>query len=372
MLDEHLVYVSDRNRLEAFRRAISTVVEPGDVVADLGCGTAVLGLLSLKAGASRIVAVDSTAMLEVARETLTRAGFAERARFVRGNSHRVELSEQVDVVICDHVGFLGFDYGIVQMISDARRRFLKPGGRVVPKTIRLKLAAVQSDAARKKADGWAGADVPPELNWVSRYAVNSKHDVQLDANDLLSEPETLGAIDLMEDQADFLSWGATLRMSRDGVLHGIAGWFECELAPDVWMTNSPCEDRAINRPQAFLPIEEPTPVSAGEFVNARVMTRLTDNLLAWTVAVPGAGRQFRHSTWQGMLWAPQDIIRSRPDRVPLLSREGRARLTVLGCCDGLRNASEIERLVLEKYPDLLPSREETSRFVAQTLGWDTE
>ena len=372
MLEEHLGYVADRVRLDAFRAAIARVVRPGDSVADLGCGTGVLGLLCLEAGASRIWAIDSTAMLEIARESMARAGWTDKVRFIHGNSHRVELPEPVDVVICDHVGFFGFDYGIVQTLQDARGRFLKPGGRILPRSIHLKLAAVQSEKAYAKADRWVNAVVPPEFHWVRRYAINAKHSVELGAGDVLSEQASLGVIDLASDSPDFLSWSAQLRIERDGALHGLAGWFECELGPDVSMTNSPCTSEAIDRPQAFLPIDEPVQVKVGEVVNARIMTRLADNLLAWTVDLPGAGRQFRHSTWQGMLWAPEDIIRSRLDRVPVLSREGQARLAVLNACDGRRTAREVEHWVLAHHPDLFPSAGETSRFVAQALGWDTE
>ncbi|WP_169248250.1 methyltransferase domain-containing protein [Candidatus Competibacter phosphatis] len=132
MLDEHLGYVADRTRLERFQTAIARVIRPGDCVADLGCGSGILGLLCLQAGADRMYGIDSTIMIEVARETFSRVGWAERTTFIRGHSHRIELPERVDMVICDHVGYFGFDYGIVHTLQDARRRFLKPGGDVDP------------------------------------------------------------------------------------------------------------------------------------------------------------------------------------------------------------------------------------------------
>ena len=73
-----------------------------------------------------------------------------------------------------------------------------------------------------------------------------------------------------------------------------------------------------------------------------------------------------------MLLAPEDLARANPSRVPQLSRDGRARATVLGYCDGRRTAHEIERQVLSDCPDLFPSPEETSRFVARVLSRDTE
>ena len=55
MLDEHLGYVSDSIRYQHFKTAIARTIKHGDRVADLGCGSGVLGLLSLEAGAAHVV-----------------------------------------------------------------------------------------------------------------------------------------------------------------------------------------------------------------------------------------------------------------------------------------------------------------------------
>lgn len=372
MLEEHLGYVADRRRLDAYRAAISCTLKGGDAVADLGCGSGVLGLLCLQGGAGRVLAIDDSAMLGAARETLTRAGLGLRCHFVPGRSQRVTLPEPVDLAICDHVGYFGFDYGIVETLADARRRFLKLGGKLIPSRIRLQVAPVEFDAARAKADGWAAEDVPPEFHWLRQYSVNAKHAVEFPADSLLGAPETLGEIDLYADNPEYFRWSANLTVARDGVLHGLAGWFECELTEGVWMTNSPLSDQSIRRPQAFLPIEEPVPVKVGDRIEATIMARPADHLIAWVVEFPSSRRRFSHSTWQGMLLTPEDLIRACPNRFPRLSRQGQARLTVLGYCDGQRTPREIEQAVLSDRPDLFPSPGEVSRFVCQTLGRDTE
>ena len=76
MLEEHRVYLSDRVRLAAFRRAIRAKVRPGMVVLDLGAGTGILGLMALRAGAARVYAVKARPVLQAARE---QAGIRESA-----------------------------------------------------------------------------------------------------------------------------------------------------------------------------------------------------------------------------------------------------------------------------------------------------
>ena len=372
MLSEHLGYVADRARLEAFRDAIARTLKPGDRVADIGCGTGVLGLLCLQAGAAHVFAIDSTPMIEVARQTMTRAGLADRCTFVHAQSQRASLPESVDVLICDHVGYFGFDYGVVHMVQDARRRFLAPGGRMIPRRIRLEIAAVESTAARRKVDRWHAEGVPPEFHWLRHPAANSKYAVELKRDALLGPPAALGDLDLRADNPEFSRWTATLRIERDGTLHGLAGWFDCELADHVRMTNSPLADRAIDRSQAFLPVEEPVPVRAGDLVNVTVMARPDEHLIAWIVAIPARGVRASHSTWPAMPTLPADLVRTRPDHVPRLSEEGRARVVVLGYCDGQRTVKDIEQAMLRDHPDLFPSPAETAKFVAQVLGRDTE
>ena len=363
--------MADPLRLERYESAVAVTIRPGDVVADLGCGTGILGLMCLKAGAKRTYEIDSSAMIAVAQESFARAGWGEQAVFLHGQAHQVDLPERVDAVICDQVGYFGFDYGIVESLRDARRRLLKPSGIMIPARIRLQLAAIDSEPCRALADGWRATGVPAEFHWLREYAVNTKHAVTLHRQDVLGAPATLGEIDLHEDYPDFHSWAVQLRIERDGILHGLAGWFECELADGVWMTNSPLSDQAIARNQAFLPIGEAIAVHAGDVVNATVMARPSEQLLAWQIDLPASGHRFSHSTWRSELLTPEQLAARNPAHAPQPSRTGRARAIVLGYCDGRRSARAIEDAVLSEHPDLLPSAAEIARFIARVLAGDT-
>ena len=372
VLDEHLGYVADAIRLEQFRSAVAQVVQPGDRVADVGCGSAVLGLLCLQAGAGHVDAIDSTAAIEIAHQSLTQAGWGDKASFIHDKSFLVDLPESVDVVICDHVGYFGFDYGLIEMMADARRRFLKPGGRLIPGRLRLQLGAVESEKCRQFAEGWQAPNVPEEYHWLRQHGINTKHAVNLQADEVLAGPAELACIDLQADNPDFFSWTAELTMTRDGILHGLAGWFECELAENIWMTNSPLSAQAIKRSQAFLPIDGTLVVKVGDIISATVMARPADHLVAWEVRHPTSGRKFSHSTWLGDLLMQEQLNKTRPDHVPQLSRVARAKALVISYCDGQRTVAQIQAAVLREHPDLFPSAGEITRFVDGVLSGNTE
>lgn len=369
-LDEHFIYLSDPVRLGRFEAAVARAIAPGDRVADIGCGFGVLGLLCLKAGAARVWGIDRTEAIEIARETMARSGFAERYTCIHDSSFRVDLPEPADVVICDHVGYFGFDYGIVRTLGDARRRFLKPGGNVIPGLIALHVAAAQSSACRKIAEAWASEPVPAEYHWLRDYGVNTRHPREFAADELASPPAELGRIDLRIDNPAQFSFKTRLQIARDGALDGLAAWFACEIADDVWMTNSPLAPDRINRTQVFLPFAAAMPVLAGDAVEVAVSVRHEDNLIAWTARVERTGQTARQSNWKSTILQPEDKVPAAA-RIPRLSGIGEARRTLLELVDGEASRAEIERAVQAAYPALFPTSEEISRFVRSELARST-
>jgi protein arginine N-methyltransferase 1 len=368
-LEEHYGYLSDRVKLARYQAAIEHVVKPGRIVMDLGCGSGLLGLMALRAGAEKVLFVEEGAVLEIARRSVLEAGFGERAQFLKVNSYELELPDRVDVILCDHVGYFGFDYGILALLGDAKRRFLKEAGVIVPAEVELKLAAVETEEGRALAGRWRDGSVPADFAWVGTSAANTKQAVNLAADNLLTKPASLATLELGETAGDFLQWSAELASVRDGTLDGLLGWFDCRLHGDIHMSNSPIADNPLNRPQAFLPLEEPVTVCEGDEIQATVMARPADHILAWTLDV--YGRQHAQTTFNGLLLDDQALSKGRPDRIAGLNDRGRARQTILSYCDGQRTVAEVEALVREKHPDLFPSAQATEKFVRKVLASDT-
>ena len=340
-LEEHYGYLSDRVKLARYQAAIESVVKPGHVVMDLGCGSGLLGLMALRAGAEQVLFVEEGAVLEIARRTVLEAGFGERSEFLKVNSYELELPGRVDAILCDHVGYFGFDYGILALLEDAKRRFLKDAGVIVPAEVELKLATVETEGGRALAGRWRDGSVPADFAWVGTSAANTKQVVNLAPEDLLAEPASLATLELGAEAGDFLQWSAEFTCTRDGTLDGLLGWFDCRLHSKIHMSNSPTADDPLNRPQAFLPLDNPVAVGKGDQVKATVMARPADHILAWTVDLQG--KQFTQASFNSLLLDDEALSRGRPDRIARLNDRGRARQLVLSFCDGKRTVNEIVR-----------------------------
>lgn len=368
--EEHLGYISDLRRLDLFRAAFAKLVRPGDSVADLGCGFGVLGLMCLQAGAARVWGIDRTDAIEIARETMDRAGWGDRYNCIREHTFRATLPEPVDLLVCDHVGLFGLDYGIVAMMADARRRFLKPGGRIFPRKIELILAGASSGPCKIKAAGWNGPGIPREYGWLQDFAVNTKHPHGFARDDIATRPAALGTVDLAADNPDLLAYEAVLVADRECALDGFAGWFECELAEGVRMTNSPLTDDRIDRDQVFLPFDVPIAVAPGDEIEARFSIRHSDGVLSWSARRVQGGRRQKQSTWSSRI-LNRDDYEPQSDRVLSLSPKGRARMQIAALVDGERTGAELERAALDICAGLFPAEEEIRRFIRTEIARST-
>lgn len=265
----HNALLRDRVRMEAYGRAIRAVVRPGDLVADLGTGTGALAFLALAAGARHVHAVEvDAATLALAQQEAQHRGLTDRISFDRGLSQRVRPKARVDVVVTETLGNLGLNENIVAVLADARRRWLKPGGRIIPQAMAVTIAPLgrRPTSQRYRAGGLASATI--------------------DVRDLLGDPIQLPRIDLpgkpsnprhpairkcqVQSNAVLALDSAytargTFTIGRTGALHGLAGWFT------VWLTESIAFTTAPDAPpthwqQALLPLRTPIPVRAGQQV----------------------------------------------------------------------------------------------------------
>ena len=373
-LDEHRQYLQDRNRLDAFHRAIAELVRPGDVVLDLGTGTGVLGLLACQAGAGRVYSVDDGGIIQVARAVSAANGFQARQTFIKGLSGDVELPEQVDVVLADQIGRFGIEAGVVEDYADASRRFLKPGGVMVPGRLDLFVAAVEAPDLFDQVQFWmsrpAGLDYSPARSW----AASTTYPAALSTDQCLGEPRRAASIQLGEPTGDPIQLEAAITAARSGTLHGIGGWFEARLSPGASLTNSPYSSSRVDRRNVYFPIDEPVPLDEGDEVRVTMRIRPVEAIVAWTVEVrasasPDTTRAVRHrqSTVAGLLLSTEDLERTRPQHVPALTRRGLARRTLLNLCDGERSVGEIEQALHERHPDQFQSASAAGPFVAEVM-----
>jgi type I protein arginine methyltransferase len=297
LLNEHHNYLSDPIRMRQWMAALAAGMPPGATVVDLGAGTGILGLLALRAGASRVYSIEYGPIAGIAEAIARENQLDDRVTVLRGMSTRIELPEPVDVLIADQIGYFGFNAGAFTYFADACHRFLKPGGRTFPHSITLQCAPVESQVNFDRVDFWRQSPAGFSMESAWRQAVNTPVSASRVAADaLLGAPVCSAPLPLNPPAAAMVRLAGDVEVTRDGTLHGLAGFFSAELFPGVKMTNSPFSSEAISRAVSFLPIERPVPVRRGDSIAITVLVRPVEMVVSWIVRVHG--HRFHYSSFE--------------------------------------------------------------------------
>ncbi|WP_207928967.1 50S ribosomal protein L11 methyltransferase [Actinomadura sp. 6K520] len=244
--------LDDPMRKRLFVRAVKEVVQPGDVVLDLGTGSGILAVAAAQAGARLVYAVEPAQSIGVAQAVAERNGVADRITFLRDWSSSVELPERADVLTTDIVGNDALDMAIWETVQDARERLLVPGARLVPELINAYATLVDLPS-----EFVAAHRVVPEHveQWNARYGMDFspllEHDRDRVAGfyeppDLaarwprLSPPTPLFDVDLHR-RARVFTGTAEVVADRAGAANGVIIHFEARLSPGTTLSTDPAD-----------------------------------------------------------------------------------------------------------------------------------
>lgn len=355
--------IADRVRMDAYARAIERAVRPGSVVLDVGAGAGIFSLLACRAGARRVYAVEPADAIHAAREMARENGMADRIELIQGVSTGLELPERADVIVSDLRGALPLFQQHILAIADARERLLAPGGVLIPRRDTLRCAPVQAeDAYRKIVGPWEEGAHGLRMTAARRMAVNAWSKARLAADALLADPATWAVLDYRmvtdPDVRGTVAWTA----ARAGTAHGVAMWFDAELAEGIGYSSGPGAPDTVYG-TAFFPFAEPVTAREGDRIEVELQARLVgdDYLWLWDTRIERADAEpvaFRQSTLLGQPISPERLRRRAHAFRPALGEEGRIDRMVLERMDGGASLEQIAREVQAAFPARFPRWED--------------
>jgi SAM-dependent methyltransferase len=311
--DFHQLMLDDQIRMQAYKSAIQEAVKPGMVVLDLGTGSGILGLWALQAGAKYLYGIEvNRAIIPRARETIERGGFTGKYEIFEGFSHDINLPVQVDLVISEIIGNLGDNEGFVPILADARMRFLKREGHMLPLRVRCELVPVNAT----KAHGQVAAKNCRALNagyslsdLMHRLAIKNPFNLYYDAiiprACYLSEPRI--ARHFLFDGTDEPVYEVQLAFPvvTDGLFTGFKGSFVANLSASVVLdiSGDDIASRATSDSwkHCYLPVQNALTVKGGDEIRLR-----------YSRSIPGVGDSpFRqYYEWAGTVIREREVVGS--------------------------------------------------------------
>ena len=289
---DHLHLISDRLTQDKFYQAIRQTVRNGDVVVDIGTGSGIHAMFACLAGAKKVYAIEGTPIIEFAKRAARENGLLDRIRFIRGFSQEIDLPQKADVVI-HHMGVTG----VLQNLTDARRRFLKKGGDLIPFGVEFSFVPVDDRAVySEKIDFWSRSHYGLKFDSFRPFMVNQLYPVRFEERNFIARPKRMPLIDLRRTDTNRFNWRIKFTAKKSGVLSGLGSWYSYRLSEKSESRGAPLVLQRDSWMHKFLPLENPLKIMKNDLIQADISLILTASVpdgavWNWTVKVNGTGSE---------------------------------------------------------------------------------
>lgn len=350
--------IADRVRTPAYMEALRRTIRPGSVVVEIGTGPGTFAVLACQLGASRVFAIESEDIIQVARENAAANGCSDRIEFFEAVSTSVNLPARADLIFSDLRGVLPQFSLHIPSIVDARRRFLAPGGVLVPQRDTVYAAIVEVPELYEESVGiWERSGFDQDLGPAHRLAVNNFYKLGRKPAKCLAHPQPWAVLDYMKIESPDFCKGLQWSVEQTGTGHGLLLWFDTELTDGVSISNAPGETRTIYQPLLF-PWIHPVPLVPGQVVNVEFEAKLvgSDYVWRWTSQINGVdssskfSHEFNQSTLGGTIMSPARLRKAASRFVPQLNDEGLLDCKILEMMDGRASLEQIARRLVAEDP----------------------
>jgi protein arginine N-methyltransferase 1 len=348
--------VGDRDRLEAFARALERTVKKGSVVADIGAGSGIFSVLACKLGARRVFALEPGDIFWILKEVIAENGYADRVECIQALSTEVTLPERADVVIADLRGALPIYENNLGAIVDARERHLAPGGTLIGTRDTIRVVTISAGGMYERLFGPWIEPARATFDSARKYALNAFHRARQEELEMLSTIETWCELDYRTLTDTRVAGTARMPVTRPGTAHGLLMWFDCETLPGIGFSNAPGLNLKSVYNQRFLGFPEPVEVRPGDVFDVEFHADPVggDYTWRWTTtlrdAAGGVRKEFRQSTFFSSPIAAETLALRAAGHRPDLNEEGAIERFILERMDGKKSLEDIARELRNAFP----------------------
>jgi len=280
-IEYHRTLIADRVRNEAFEKALGTVIKRGETsVADIGAGTGLLALMAVKCGARDVFLYETAEVAGVAAKVL-KANGARNCHLIPCHSTEMVDPPRVDVIVSETLGNYALEEHIIETLADAKKRFLKPGGTMIPRRIEQYVAPVVGDRIHREFAAWNETGF--EMSVARTMSLNNIYVRTLAPEELL-EAKLWDTVELGSDARSARKGEASWKLRRAVSIYGFAVWWRAELVPGVTLSTAPDAPRT-HWEQLYFPLLSPIAAKSGETVSVALRSRTSQEggtHVAWT------------------------------------------------------------------------------------------
>ncbi len=245
----HLSMLADHVRNDRFEKAIQHRVHTDSIVLDIGAGSGILSMMAARHGAKQVYACETSAHIaKVAQEIIAKNGFDKKIKLFQKKSTQIkpeEIVEKPNLVVAEI-----FDAGLlgemaIPTFRHAQKELVDKNCRIIPSKADVigKLLSAERSASVNPMKEISGFDLSPfdqfrvAKEYVSENLNKISHEFLSDEFPMLKyDFENLGEpVGEHESRQEEIE----VDITSDGVLNGVAFWFNLHLTEDISLSSSP-------------------------------------------------------------------------------------------------------------------------------------
>ncbi len=270
----HVPMMNEKNRNQAYFDALKSVIKPDSNVFEIGTGSGLLAMMAAKLGAKQVTTCEAVPLIaKTAQQIIKDNKFEKTINVIAKKSVDIELSndmtEQANILVSEIFSSELLGEYVLPSLEDAKRRLLKPQGKVIPATGSIMIALFTGDDIRRNliVEDSFGFNLQYFNSVVSKKRMIARNDLNIE---LLSDGVAAFSFDFEgEDYFPVQSKTIEITVKTTGRCYGLVQWMKLDMNGDqkVMFENHPSQTSKVSNWQqcAYL-FDEPMDVKVGQVV----------------------------------------------------------------------------------------------------------
>ena len=245
------------------------------IVLDVGCGTGILSMFAVQAGAKHVYAVDCSSIIQQASRIVKDNGMADKMTLIQGKMEEIDCRcRGVDIIVSEWMGYFLLYESMLNTVLYARDKWLKPQGVVFPDKCTLWAVAIEDAEYRHDKIDWWSNVYGFNMDCIGRTALSEPLVDIVEPNQVCSKSALIATFDIKTMKKEDAAFAASFKIpiSRKDYVHGLVAYFDVffqDCHKTIGFSTSP-NHKATHWKQTVLYLPDVLTVNPGDSIDCRM------------------------------------------------------------------------------------------------------